>query len=594
LAVTLPALTGEFVWDDRWLILASPLRQDPGLLLPVVFEGHGWGTMNRPEITVAYFRPLANLVHGILLIVFGAHPLPFRILSSLLHAGCALALGLYLRGRHPRAAWGAVVFAVHPITADAFGWVSAAPDLMAAGFLLATLLALERPRAWWLPAGLFWFLSLLSKESALVGVLWMPVLLLAHGERDRLRPMLRPAAAMAVMTLAYLAIRAIGPGFHRPLAERPPGEFASGAVLVGRVLLADVRRILWPVRLTHTPPLWVVEAGHAWTGIAGVVLGLLAAGASYFALRRTTTRPGLRGIATGTLLCLAALLPVIQILPTNDIHGGRFLYLPAAGFCLGLGLAFAGRRRDQGASVPASRLRVAARVGLIAILVALSVRTGLRAAEWRNDETLIGNEHRRQSEGAQAEILWAGYLLNVGRTEDARPVVERLASKHPTDLSVRYLRALVLMNSGQVEEAAATFEDLARAGRSTPTLLSNLASCQMRLGRLHEGLATLDRATEHLTPTPGMRNNRGLALKLLGRHDEARIEFARAIAEDPAYEPARVNLISLLTLDRPDPPVARREAEDFLRQFPRSPRALIVQGLLDSLRLREGGDVRKD
>ena len=185
-------------------------------------------------------------------------------------------------------------------------------------------------------------------------------------------------------------------------------------------------------------------------------------------------------------------------------------------------------------------------------------------------------------------------MLNVGRTEDARPVVERLASKHPTDLSVRYLRALVLMNSGQVEEAAATFEDLARAGRSTPTLLSNLASCQMRLGRLHEGLATLDRATEHLTPTPGMRNNRGLALKLLGRHDEARIEFARAIAEDPAYEPARVNLISLLTLDRPDPPVARREAEDFLRQFPRSPRALIVQGLLDSLRLREGGDVRKD
>jgi len=285
-AVTLPALTGQFVWDDRWLIVGSPLRQDPGLLLQVAFEGHGWGTMSRPEAESAYFRPLANLVHGVLVLAAGAKPLPFRILSTLLHAGCALLLALWLRRRHPRAAWGAVLFAVHPVAADAFGWISAAPDLMATGFLLAVLLALDRPRAAWLPAGFCWLLALLSKESAIAGALWIPLLWLGRalsvhqstwpaGERgspagpheppldDRRRtpvwPALRrPLAAMAAATLVYLLIRASGPGFHPPIGERPPGVGASGIVLTGRLLLADLQRILWPVRLTLAPPGWVV------------------------------------------------------------------------------------------------------------------------------------------------------------------------------------------------------------------------------------------------------------------------------------------------------------------------------------------------
>ena len=113
----------------------------------MLIEGHGWGTMISPDETGGYYRPIATLLHGILIILFRADPLPLRILSSLLHAGVAFLIGRLLLQWSPRAVYGALLFAVHPALADAFGWISAAPDLMAAGFLLAMLVALERRRA---------------------------------------------------------------------------------------------------------------------------------------------------------------------------------------------------------------------------------------------------------------------------------------------------------------------------------------------------------------------------------------------------------------------------------------------------------------
>lgn len=142
------------------------------------------------------------------------------------------------------------------------------------------------------------------------------------------------------------------------------------------------------------------------------------------------------------------------------------------------------------------------------------------------------------------------------------------------------------MNEGDVAAAEAVFADLSAHWRATPTLQTNLATCQMRLGKLEEGMATLDRATRYLALTPGMRNNRGLVLKLPGRFDEARRDFEWAAAEDPTYEPVRINLISLPVLDQPDPVRARRKAQDSFRRFRGSPRAPVVRALMDSLETR--------
>jgi Flp pilus assembly protein TadD len=350
--------------------------------------------------------------------------------------------------------------------------------------------------------------------------------------------------------------------------------------LTGKLFLIDALRLLAPWRPTLEPPVWVVAKGHAWAGVAGLAAGIaLAAWAirTLWKTRALRAKPGeIPGpaIATGILLCLTALLPVLQIIPANDVFGGRFLYLPAAGLSIGIGLWIAARKR------PWPRLAT----GVFgAVILAMAARSGARANTWNSDERLFGAEYRMQPESIRARVNWAGYLLNAGRIDAARGIIEgttRLLPDHPR---VRYQEALLRMNEGRVAEAEATFSELARTWKKTPTLLANLAGCQMRLGRMEEGLKTLDEATRGSTPTAGMRNNRGIALKLLGRLPEARREFELAIAEDPSYRPARVNLIRLLTVDSPDLPRARRESDDFLRLFPDAPEAPQIRAIADTL-----------
>ncbi len=574
IAVAVVALTGDFVWDDHWTIAQSPLLSKPVLLWRVVTEGHGWGTMVVPEEGVGYYRPLPGLIHGILLLLFGANPLPFRLLNMLLHAGATLALARLLARRGQAAAWGACIFAAHPALADAFGWCSAAPDLMAALFVIVSVASATAATPRLAVAAIFWLLALLSKESAVTGIVWFAVLPLLESGGKFPRPSRRAVAWFVAATAVAFALRAQAVGFDALAPERPPELSASGIDLMGRLLALNLLRVFLPIRLTLEPPAWAISGPAGAATILGLVAGIGGVTLAAVALLRRAGAPRARAFAAGYLLLMAGLLPVLQIVPTSDLYGGRFLYLPVAGLAAGIGLAVGGKGAEP---------KRATAIALTILCVVLGIRSAARATEWRSDESLFSREFARQPESIRARLNWAGHLIGSGRLAEARPVIdetERLLPDHPR---VRYQRGIVLMNDGRLEEAEAIFTDLLRGWRRTPGLLSNLANAQLRQGRLNEGLATLDEASRAMTPTAGMRNNRGIALRLLGRFDEARSEFEAAIAQEPEYRPARVNLLTLLVLDHPDPGVARRVADDFLVRFPSAPEAPQVRALIDSL-----------
>jgi len=272
--VTLPALFGQFLWDDLWLIVQSPVRHDPSRLIELLTHGHGWGVMVDPEQPSGYFRPLAALLHGLLLIVVDARPWVFRLLQSLLFAASAFLLARWLAGsstkeragsgtRADPAAWGALLYAAHPALADAFGWVSAMPDLLAAALLFATLLCRDRPEPRPRRAAVLGLLALLSKGSALAGLGWFAVLGVwrwrdSPGRGAASSAPLRVTAAWMGGSLAvYLGLRFAAIGLSRPAGEWPPGVEASGAVLTGKLLLYNLKVILWPLHLTLSPPVWV-------------------------------------------------------------------------------------------------------------------------------------------------------------------------------------------------------------------------------------------------------------------------------------------------------------------------------------------------
>src|SRR5439155_1216958 len=187
------SLAGGFVYDDHRFIEHNPaiasLANVPKFFADPSTASAAAGV--EPDI----YRPLRTLDFAVDRALFGLSPFGWHLASVLLHAANAVLVWLLILrllappkaaspplrpGRHadPRrapllaAAAGAVLFAVHPVTAESVAWVSSRGDLLAWTLVLLALEVLARPGGvrTALGAGLV-FLACLAKESAVVAFL---------------------------------------------------------------------------------------------------------------------------------------------------------------------------------------------------------------------------------------------------------------------------------------------------------------------------------------------------------------------------------------------------------------------------------------
>src|SRR5579862_6787388 len=169
--VYLPALRNGFIWDDP-------------LVLQQLRAIHAWSDLITmpPQIPRFYYRPVIFVTYLIDRAIGGETPLWFHasvIASHALNSLLVFVLARHLFGKHsgiPLAS--AVLFAVAPIHVESVAWMAGRSDVVACTFLLLTvLLSLHRDAAWtaWL-AALAFFLALLSKETAVSGLVLIPAL----------------------------------------------------------------------------------------------------------------------------------------------------------------------------------------------------------------------------------------------------------------------------------------------------------------------------------------------------------------------------------------------------------------------------------
>lgn len=261
------------------------------------------------------YQPLVTLFH------FITHdsPLVYRSAGLLLHAFNAwLVLRVALRlGQERRAALlAALLFCAFPPSTEAVNLSSFKGHLLGFSFgllaLEAWLVYLETGAARVLAAvAALYAAALFSKETALaVGLLCASAWLCLSRRRERLTGL----AALGAVSAAYLA--------WRFLWLRPPAAFAEFFRYSPAASLAWYLRTLvwpWPLCLEHAP----------WRGL-GVWAALAGYAAAAWTLRRWPRELWLLlwiGVATAPFLHFIAFA---NFSPVAD----RYLYLPAAGFCL--------------------------------------------------------------------------------------------------------------------------------------------------------------------------------------------------------------------------------------------------------------------
>ncbi|HMA34756.1 MAG TPA: hypothetical protein VKY74_09795 [Chloroflexia bacterium] len=259
---------------------------------------------------------------------WGLDPLPYHLLGLAVHAGTALALGLWLAETTAswRCGWLAgAIFAVFPLHTETAGWIAAQADGWAAGFGLGGLWLFT---AWWRRGGalryslalLLYALGVFSKESLLP---WLPLLPLAAWYTT---PALDGPACRRLggALLPFAAVLALNLGLRLVVWGTVGGQQAQATHLGGDTIANlgnDLEILLAPLNpaVVGSPVRWAVGL----LATLGWLLGLWRYG------RRNRRLLLLAAAGLGL-----AVLPVANLAVNPDtLADNRLLYLTSAAYC---------------------------------------------------------------------------------------------------------------------------------------------------------------------------------------------------------------------------------------------------------------------
>ena len=466
--------------DDEDLIAGnrvflSDLRHAPRAFTRSYFEVEGELT---PQKT--YYRPAAVLSFMLDAAWGGVSPAAYHLTNIVLHAtavGLLAALAVAWGASTRAALAAALLFAVHPVNAQAVAWIAGRNDLLMAVFGLVSMIAFAAEPSRPVPHVLAFALALFSKET---GILFPLLAVLHHrllaGHRlSRLHWIALGCDASIAGAWAILRARALA-GMPSELTL----DTLHTVVVNAPQVLVHAGKMLVPLRLNVSPG---VDA-------AGLAIGAAAAAVTIWAAWRLRVR---RIAILAAAWALAFLVPTLVVagLPAYEHRA----YVPLMGLLACA--AVAGRRVGR----PSTDRQLVAGGAVIVLLAVLTYR---RVDVFQNPLTYWTDASRDARFGPIAHV-------NLGQLHEA--------AGRPGDARREYLRAL-------------------ERDPMTPKAHNNLGVVLMALDEADLAVTHFREETVRLPWNADAWFNLGLWTEMHGRPGAARQYYERAIAVNPAYTPA--------------------------------------------------------
>lgn len=168
------SLSGQFVWDDRLLIIDNKFIKDLRYVIKIFSADLFAGV----EEAINFYRPVQTLSYIVDYFFWKLNTLGYHLTNIFLHSIAAVLVYcliiLFFENRKV-ALFTTLLYAVHPIHVEAVAYISGRADSLCAIFILASLITFIKFDALrhYLFSLVFFILALLSKEHALI----FPVLL---------------------------------------------------------------------------------------------------------------------------------------------------------------------------------------------------------------------------------------------------------------------------------------------------------------------------------------------------------------------------------------------------------------------------------
>jgi tetratricopeptide (TPR) repeat protein len=462
--------------------------------------------------------------------LFGDRPAVFHATNVVLHAANAVLLFLALTvitGAPWRVAPAVALWAVHPLRVESVAWVSERKDVLSIFFGLLALLAygyyVRRPGVYrYLAVLIALALSLLAKPMLitlpflLLVLDWWPLGRFPGGPApatagpkqavsfERLLAEKAPLLALTVVSSVVTVFAQKAGGAVQTLETVPLAtRFATVPIAYAVYLLKTV----WPFDLAV---LYAVPEG-GWPAGAVVIacLALLLLTGLVVALRRREPN-----LLAGWLWYAGTLVPVIGLVQVGiQAYADRYTYFPLIGIFVALAWWL---------TEPAFR-------GYLGIIgsVAGAVLVGLVALTWRQigywqDDVVLWNhtiEVTGDNNYAYHDLLFT--LNEQGKWPECLKISEQALRRWPQDANVLGVKAACLTNLGRTEEALALLNRLQKLTPDDPKVDLKIGHILGNQGRYKEALPYFRAAVAKGTDVPEVYFYLGRILRLTGQLPEA-------------------------------------------------------------------------
>lgn len=474
-----PALQGQRIWDDQFLVHDNPFIKSPLLILES-FRHYLF-----LDSYSSHYRPVQNISYFFDYLFWNTNEFGFHLTNVLLHVSSGivlyflvqqLILSLRLRFAPPavrqkaleRTPWIshaafliALGWTAHPVHSAAIDYISGRADslafLFAGGAWLIFLQArLTRNRtarvSIYLLAAASGLLALCSREIALIWIVIFVTHLLFVERSIQSRARICAIVCCVGLILIYAGLRQLPanqPTFPAPPGFGPPVR----AVLMARALGDYGRLMIWPSNLhmersvsdpTHyqNQQAWRETIGTEYLSIFGmVVIVLLFVG--------SITKDRWRALRIfGAAWFFGAYLPISNMIQLNATVAEHWLYLPSVGlliFIAGWLLRLPARFRP-----------VITTCAAIAIL-ALGVRSFNRSSDWANEETFYKRTFEAGSRSARVAVNLGEVYAARGAYPEAERMFRSVLEQNPDYPIAQNNLASILARQGKNKEAEALF-----------------------------------------------------------------------------------------------------------------------------------------